>query len=204
MTFPLHRIQMIGLCLLSLTSFSHAETGRHNLVYKDSALGIQFHYPDGYSIHKQGNDLFVSKSNKAYQSWVFLDRDRVSKLLSGKRAVSPETYFAHIRVTKGNFQTTNAEEEVFITNGVSVMSNLGRFKPQRAKSLKTKTWSGYETEVICSIFDPETGPHAAGGNCFWAIGSNNQTAFVIDTLGEESHLKVVEVILKTIQITPQP
>lgn len=200
--FSLPKTQMIGLWLLLIATNSSAETGRQKLIYKDPELGIQFEYPYGYSVLKQGNDLFVVKGNPENRSWVFLDRDRVSKLFSGKRAVSSESYAVHIRVKSGSFWSINAEEEVFVSDGGVVMSNLGRFGFQRAREVKTKTWSGYKTEVICTLIDPKTGPHAAGGTCFWAVGSDNQTAFVIDTLGQSNDIKFAEAIVRTIRLTP--
>jgi hypothetical protein len=202
MMFSLTKTQMIGLWLLLITTNSSSETGRQKLIYKDPELGIQFEYPYGYSVRKQGNDLFVVKGNPENRSWVFLDRDRVSKLFSGKRAVSPESYAVHIRVKSGSFWSINAEEEVFVSDGGVVMSNLGRFGSQRAKEVKTKTWSGYKTEVICTLIDHKTGSHAAGGMCFWAIGSNGQQTFIVDTLGKTSHLKGAPAIVNTIQLLP--
>jgi hypothetical protein len=45
-------------------------------------------------------------------------------------------------------------------------------------------WTGRPTGTIsCGVSDPETGFHAAGGDCFWAVMSNGKRAVVVDTEG---------------------
>lgn len=44
-------------------------------------------------------------------------------------------------------------------------------------------WQGMEATISCGVSDKETGFHAAGGSCYWAVLSNGQRAVVIDTEG---------------------
>ena len=190
------------LMLSILTGVSHANAGEGHSRnrYVNPTLGIEFSYPKNLVVYQQGNDLFLAEPSSRPKEWRFLDRDLVSKLMSGKRAVEPESYVLHIRVRKGSFDEINMKEKAFsLQNGV-MMGELGRFGLMKTKPIVASGWKGYETQVICSVFDPKTEPHAAGGDCYWAIGSNGEEGFVVDTLGNARYLKLAVQVVRTIQL----
>ena len=190
------------LTLSMLTSVSHANAGEGHSRnrYVNPTLGIEFSYPKNLVVYQQGNDLFLAEPSSLQKEWQFLGRDLVSKVLSGKRAVEPESYVLHIRVLKGSYDEINRKEKVFTPQNGIVMGDLGRFGLMKAKPIAASGWKGYETQVICSVFDPKTGPHAAGGDCYWAIGSNGEESFVVDTLGDARYLKLARQVVRTIRI----
>ena len=190
------------LMLSILTGVSHANAGEgySRNRYVNPTLGIEFSYPKNLVVYQQGSDLFLAERSSQPKEWRFLDRDLVSKVFSGKRAVEPESYVLHIRVRKGNFDEINRKEKVFTLQNGIMMGDLGRFGLMKAKPIAASGWKGYETQVICSVFDPKTGPHAAGGDCYWAIGSNGEESFVVDTLGDARYLKLARQVVRTIRI----
>ena len=190
------------LMLSILPGVSHAKAGEGHSRnrYANPTLGIEFIYPKNLVVYQQGNDLFLGESSSRPKEWRFLDRDLVSKLMSGKRTVEPESYVLHIRVRKGSFDEINMNEKAFSPQNGVMMGDLGRFGLMKAKPIVASGWKGYETQVICSVFDPKTGPHAAGGDCYWAIGSNGEEGFVVDTLGNARYLKLAGQVVRTIQL----
>lgn len=192
------------LCIF-VSDLSHAKENESHYknVYVNPMLGIEFRYPKNLVVYQQGNDLFLAERSSQQKEWRFLDRDLVSKVMSGKRAVEPESYVLHIRVQKGSFDEINMKEKVFAPQNGIMMGDLGRFGLMKAKPITANGWKGYETKVICSVFDPKTGPHAAGGDCYWAIGSNGETTFVVDTLGDVKYLKLAGQIIRSIRFFPE-
>lgn len=193
----------LTVCLL-LPGYSHGKENRthYKNVYSNQILGIEFGFPNDLDVYQQGNDLFLVVRSSQQKKWQFLDRDLVSKLMSGKRAVEPESYVLHIRVQKGIFDEVNKNEKVFAHHNGVVKGDLGRFGLMKAKPISAFGWNGYETQVICTVFDPKTGPHAAGGDCYWAIGSNGETTFVSDTLGDAKYLKLAGQVTRSIRLLP--
>jgi hypothetical protein len=186
-------------------SFSNAkgnETSYNNL-YVNLMLGIEFRHPENLDVYQQGNDLFLAERLPQPKEWRFLDRDLVSKLMSGKRAVEPESYVIHIRVQKGSFDEINKKEKVLSDQNGIMMGDLGRFGLMKAMPIAARGWKGYETKVFCSVFDPKTGPHAAGGDCYWAIGSNGVESFVVDTLGDARYALLAKQVTLSIRFTRQ-
>lgn len=190
------------LILSILTGVSHAKAGEGHSRnrYVNPTLGIEFSYPKKLVVYQQGNDLFLAEPSSRPKEWRFLDRDLVSKVFSGKRAVEPESYVLHIRVRKGSFDEINLKEKVFSPQNGVMMGDLGRFGLMKAKPIAASGWKGYETQVICFVSDPKTGPHAAGGDCYWAIGSDGEEGFVVDTLGNARYLKLAGQVVRTIQL----
>ena len=212
MVKPKLRLQSFIIYILSLAvwvfvpGFSNAKDNESpcNNLYVNLMLGIEFHHPKNLDVYQQGNDLFLAERSSQPKEWQFLDRDLVSKVISGKRAVEPESYVLHIRVQKGSFDEINRKEKVFSAQSGIMMGDLGRFDFMKAKPVSASGWIGYETQVICSVFDPKTGPHSAGGDCYWAIGSNGDTTFVVDTLGDVKYLKLAGQIIRSIRFFPEP
>jgi hypothetical protein len=44
-------------------------------------------------------------------------------------------------------------------------------------------WQGIHATVSCGISDPESGFHAAAGDCYWAVVSNGKHSIIADTEG---------------------
>ena len=210
MVKPKLRLQSFIIYILSLAvwvfvpGFSNAKDNESpcNNLYVNLMLGIEFHHPKNLDVYQQGNDLFLAERSSQPKEWRFLDRDLVSKVISGKRAVEPESYVLHIRVQKGSFDEINRKEKVFSDQNGIMMGDLGRFGLMKAMPIAARGWKGYETQVICSIFDPITGPHGAGGDCYWAVGSNGKIAFVADTLGDSMYLKLASQVIGSIRLFP--
>lgn len=63
------------------------------------------------------------------------------------------------------------------------MNTLDRFAPTEASEFGFNGWQGIKADVICGVSDEETGFHAAGGSCLWAVLSNGKRSVVVDTQG---------------------
>ena len=57
----------------------------------------------------------------------------------------------------------------------------GRGTPQAVERFSGAGWRGMRATITCGISDPETGFHAAGGECYWAVLSNGKRAAVANT-----------------------
>jgi uncharacterized protein len=64
-------------------------------------------------------------------------------------------------------------------------TTFGRFKPVQVDRFSGRGWTGMEAVVICGTEDKETGFHAAGGECLWAVLSNGRRSILATTDGYE-------------------
>lgn len=94
---------------------------------------------------------------------------------------------AHVisfQVTDGAVEAVAAAEAGFERNADGVlMTTYGRFEPVAVESFSGAGWTGLKAVVICGISDPETGFHAAGGECLWAVIGDGERAIVASTQG---------------------
>ncbi|MGC2963089.1 hypothetical protein C8K18_13126 [Paraburkholderia sp. GV068] len=63
------------------------------------------------------------------------------------------------------------------------VTSFGPGVPQEVQRFHGHGWKGMRATISCGVSDPETGFHAAGGNCFGAVMSNGKRAVVVDTEG---------------------
>lgn len=198
-------VSVVSATLSLCPVFSRAqENGTHHKNhYLNEKLGVEFRYPKNLAVYQQGNDLFLDERSSQPKEWRFLDRDLVSKIMSGKRAVAPESYVLHIRVQNGSFDEINRIVKVFEPQNGILMGDLGRFGVTKAMPISAGKWKGFQTQVICSVMNPETRHHATGGECYWAIGSNGEKGFVADTLGNSRHAKLAEKVIGSIRLSPK-
>jgi hypothetical protein len=64
-----------------------------------------------------------------------------------------------------------------------LMTTYGRFEPVPVEPFVARGGSGLKAIVTCGVEDEETGFHAAGGECLWAVVGHGAHAVVATTLG---------------------
>ena len=95
-----------------------------------------------------------------------------------------DAHLISLQVKDGALETVAAAEAGFERNADGVlMTTYGRFQPVAVESFSGTGWTGLKAVVTCGIEDAETGFHAAGGECLWAVIGDGQRAVVASTQG---------------------
>lgn len=170
------------------------------LNYSDTRLGIAFQYPSQYKVWKKNNEVFLDdalllkhthQGSKAHE--------RVDLLMNGRSLNDSGSYLIHLTSGQGDFFHANKEKNIFEKSGTNFRLALGRFKNPVAKKIQTHEWKGYESGIICSTEDEETGFHAAGGWCYWSLISNGTQYLVVDTQPiDPRDEKLIHAIVKSV------
>jgi len=74
----------------------------------------------------------------------------------------------------------------------------GQGSSQIANHITNAKWAGIQAVIDCGIED-ETGFHAVGGDCFWAIISDGRHSLVIDTVGTYRDVRTINRIVNSIR-----
>ena len=108
-----------------------------------------------------------------------------------------------VQVHAGALETVAAEEAGFVRNAEGrLMTTYGRFEPVAVESFEVNGNSGLRAVVACGVSDPETGFHAAAGECLWAVVSDGAQSVVISSSGFGNGLEAAEVAVRSIRLTP--
>lgn len=187
--FIQRRLALLSACLFLSIAFgtpASAEPSKHRsekwIVFSDAHLGISFKYPNRYRVWVSNRDVFLDEKHPSKQFHEFSKvSDRVDLLMNGRNLNEAGKYLLHFTVGQGDFFHANQNMGIFERSGRSWRLMLGRFNNPPAKKIQTPQWKGYESAIICSTEDEETGFHAAGGWCYWSLISNGSQYLLIDT-----------------------
>ncbi|QTC91127.1 hypothetical protein [Brevundimonas goettingensis] len=84
----------------------------------------------------------------------------------------------------GSLDTVATEQAGFEKNAQGVlMTTYGRFEPVPVERFTARGGPGLKATVTCGTEDEETGFHAAGGECLWAVVSDGTRSVVATTQG---------------------
>ncbi len=107
-----------------------------------------------------------------------------------------------VQVHAGPLEAVAAEEAGFVRDaGGRLMTTYGRFEPVAVEAFEVNGKSGLRAVVACGISDPETGFHAAAGECLWAVVSDGAQSVVISSSGFGNGLEAAEVAVASIRFT---
>lgn len=171
------------------------------LAFSDARLGISFKYPSTYRVWVANNQVFLDEKHpsKPFHE-VSKVSDRVDLLMNGRNLNESGKYLLHFTVGEGNFLYANQQLGIFEKSGRSWRLMLGRFNNPPAKKIQTSQWKGYESAIICSTEDEETGFHAAGGWCYWSLISDDAKFLLADTLALDPHQETqVHAMMKSVK-----
>jgi uncharacterized protein len=79
------------------------------------------------------------------------------------------------------------------------MTTYGRFEPVPVETFAGVGWTGMRATVICGTSDPETGFHAAGGECLWEVLSDGRHTILATTDGYGEPEEVTKPLLATVR-----
>ncbi len=95
-----------------------------------------------------------------------------------------DTHLISFQTHTGTLAAVAAAEAGFEPNAEGVlMTTYGRFQPVPVETFAGNGWSGQKAVITCGISDEETGFHAAGGECLWAVVGDGRRAVVANTHG---------------------
>ena len=107
-----------------------------------------------------------------------------------------------VQVFAGPLEAVAAAEAGFERNAEGqLMSTYGRFEPVAVEPFEVNGHAGLRAVVTCGISDPETGFHAAAGECLWAVVSDGAQSVVISSSGFGNGLEAAEVAVGSIRFT---
>lgn len=107
-----------------------------------------------------------------------------------------------VQVHDGPLETIAAAEAGFEPDAEGrLMTTYGRFEPVAVEAFEVGGQPGLRAVVTCGISDPETGFHAAAGECLWAVVSDGARTAVISSSGFGSGLEAAEAAVSSIRLT---
>ena len=105
-----------------------------------------------------------------------------------------------VQVHGGSLETVAAAEAGFERNAEGrLMTTYGRFEPVAVEAFEVNGKPGLRAVVACGISDPETGFHAAAGECLWAVVSDGAQSVVISSSGFGNGLDAAEAAVRSIR-----
>jgi len=142
--------------------------------YFDKNSGIQFIYPSNRTVHLDKNNIKIS----------------------GYLMPEGTDYIIQFELGNGDLEKAIKETGIFEEkNKGEWAAAIGRFENSVAEKISGSGWNGLKTSITCGISDKETGFHAAGGECLWALISDGKHFLLADTQGilglDENTLKTV-------------
>jgi len=81
------------------------------------------------------------------------------------------------------------------------MTTYGRFEPVPVETFAGQGWTGMRAVVICGISDPETGFHAAAGECLWEVLSDGRRSILATTDGYGEPEDITRPLLATVRFS---
>ncbi|MCA3789890.1 lysozyme inhibitor LprI family protein [Burkholderia sp.] len=135
--------------------------------YRDPALGISFDYLANRQVKKPcpegGGDHCVA--------------------IVG-RNMTYSISFISFEIVDGALEPVAEKEAGFVKQDDGKwVTSYGPGIPQDVERFSGPGWRGMRATITCGISDPETGFHAAGGECYWAVLSNGKRSAVAGTQG---------------------
>ena len=107
-----------------------------------------------------------------------------------------------VQVFAGPLEAVAAAEAGFERNAEGqLMSTYGRFEPVAVEPFEVNGHAGLRAVVTCGISDPETGFHAAAGECLWAVVSDGAQSVVISSSGFGNGYDAAETAVRSIRFT---
>ncbi len=107
-----------------------------------------------------------------------------------------------VQVHEGPLETVAAAEAGFERNAEGrLMTTYGRFEPVAVEPFEVNGRSGLRAIITCGISDPETGFHAAAGECLWAVVNDGARSVVISSSGFGNGLEAAEAAVSSIRFT---
>lgn len=108
-----------------------------------------------------------------------------------------------VEVHQGALEAVAAEEAGFVRNADGkLMTTYGRFMPAEVETFSVNGNPGLRATITCGVSDPETGFHAAGGECLWAVVSDGKRTVVISSSGFGNGLEAVEAAVASLRFLP--
>jgi hypothetical protein len=107
-----------------------------------------------------------------------------------------------VQVFAGPLEAVAAAEGGFERNAEGrLMTTFGRFESVPVEAFAVNGKSGLRATITCGISDPETGFHAAAGECLWAVVSDGAQSVVISSSGFGNGLEATEAAVSSIRFT---
>lgn len=107
-----------------------------------------------------------------------------------------------VQVFAGPLEAVAAAEGGFERNAEGrLMTTFGRFESVPVEAFSVNGKSGLRAVITCGISDPETGFHAAGGECLWAVVSDGAQSVVISSSGFGNGLEAAEAAVGSVRFT---
>lgn len=109
-----------------------------------------------------------------------------------------------VEVHDGSLEAVAAEAAGFVRNADGkLMTTYGRFMPVEVESFRVNGNPGLRAVISCGVSDPETGFHAAGGECLWAVVSDGKHTAVIASSGFGNGLEAAEAAVASLRFLPE-
>lgn len=131
--------------------------------FSDKKFGVEFSYPSNRTIrtdHRNGSIKILAFS------------------------MPNSEYVIDFQVGTGNFERAIKDSVIFEKKDGEWVAAIGpSVVNPPAEEISGSGWKGIKTIISCGISDDETGFHAAGGECLWAVFSNGKRYVVANTQG---------------------
>ena len=107
-----------------------------------------------------------------------------------------------VQVHAAALEAVAAAEAGFVRNTEGrLMTTYGRFEPVAVEPFEVNGMPGLRAQITCGISDPETGFHAAAGECLWAVISDGAQSVVISSSGFGNGLDAAGEAVRSVRFT---
>lgn len=149
--------------------------------FSDLGLGVKLKYPNNLKLWKYEDAIYLDlRSVEQKKTSNYNQEEYIDRALNGRFYSNDGLYLMRLSLGKGSFHAANRQYSVFKRHNGGLVATSGRFTNLPAKKLKSKNWSGYESTIMCSVFE-ESSFHAAGGMCYWGLISDDHSFAIADT-----------------------
>ena len=121
-------------------------------------------------------------SFKAPRGWQVQHTDDCY-LLSSPQKSRMEEYTLSVCARHAPLEQVAVDELFFGQEDGQWMRYAGISPPSPVDEIRGAGWTGLRVIQTCGVGDPESGFHAAGGDCLMAVVSNGTTSVMFDSVG---------------------
>lgn len=162
-----------------------APTGEGRVEARPAGLGIAFEHATGFALGpcEASAPRCMVLANPADEAYL---RDLLT-----------------VQVFDGPLEAVAASEAGFERDAEGrLMTTYGRFAAVEVERFEVNGNPGLRASITCGVSDPETGFHAAAGECLWAVVSDGKRSVVISSSGFENGMEAARAAIASLRFLP--
>lgn len=133
--------------------------------------------------------------------WKMKPNDKDCYQFSSPDKIRPDDYTLEVCSLDKNLDDAAYESGIFDKDDKGNWITIaGPGSSKTAEIISYDDWDGIQAIIDCGIGEPTTGFHAAAGDCYWAVVSNERRSLIVDTQGLYRDFGTIRRIIKSLRI----